>query len=29
MQLRVAAILAGLLVLAYLVTIWAMTTKPA
>jgi cytochrome b561 len=28
-QLRVAAILAGLLVLAYLVTIWAMTTKPA
>jgi cytochrome b561 len=27
-QLRAAGILAGLLVLAYLVTIWAMTTKP-
>jgi hypothetical protein len=27
-QLRVAAILAGLLVLAYLVTVWAMATKP-
>jgi cytochrome b561 len=28
-QLRAAGIIAGLLVLAYLVTIWAMTTKPA
>jgi cytochrome b561 len=27
-QLRAAGILAGLLVLAYIVTIWAMTTKP-
>jgi cytochrome b561 len=27
-QLRAAGILAGLLILAYLVTIWAMTTKP-
>jgi cytochrome b561 len=27
-QLRAAGIIAGLLVLAYLVTIWAMTTKP-
>jgi cytochrome b561 len=27
-QLRAAGILAGLLVLAYVVTIWAMTTKP-
>jgi hypothetical protein len=27
-QLRAAGILAGILVLAYLVTIWAMTTKP-
>jgi cytochrome b561 len=28
-QLRAAGIIAGLLVLAYLVTIWAMTTKPS
>jgi cytochrome b561 len=27
-QLRAAGILAGLLILAYIVTIWAMTTKP-
>jgi hypothetical protein len=27
-QLRAAGIIAGILVLAYLVTIWAMTTKP-
>jgi cytochrome b561 len=27
-QLRAAGVLAGLLILAYLVTIWAMTTKP-